>query len=69
MHTILSFMLSRKMINIYNNIAWKYGNVPVKDFRKLTTKKKKKTKIRHPLSQQLANNIFKLPNVSNKDAL
>ena len=29
--TILSFVLSRKMINIYNNIARKYGNVTVKD--------------------------------------
>ena len=25
--TILSFELSGKFINIYNNIAWKYGNV------------------------------------------
>ena len=25
--TILSFVLSRKIINVYNNIAWKYGNV------------------------------------------
>ena len=32
--TILSFMLSRKIINIYNDIARKYGNVTVKDFRK-----------------------------------
>ena len=32
--TILSFVLSRKIINIYNNIARKYGNVTVKDFRK-----------------------------------
>ena len=31
---ILSFVLSRKIINIYNNIARKYGNVTVKDFRK-----------------------------------
>ena len=29
--TVLSFVLSRK-INIYNDIAWKYGNVTVKDF-------------------------------------
>ena len=28
--TILSFMLSRKIINIYNDIARKYGNVTVK---------------------------------------
>ena len=29
--TILSFVLSRKIINIYNDIARKYGNVKVKD--------------------------------------
>ena len=28
--TILSFMVSRKIINIYNDIARKYGNVTVK---------------------------------------
>ena len=28
--TILSFVLSRKIINIYTNIAQKYGNVSVK---------------------------------------
>ena len=33
--TILSFVLFRKIINIYNDIARKYGNVTVKDFRKL----------------------------------
>ena len=32
--TILSFVLSRKIINIYNDIARKYENVTVKDFRK-----------------------------------
>ena len=32
--TTLSFVLSRKIINIYNNIAWKYGNVTGKDFQK-----------------------------------
>ena len=30
--TILSFVLSRKIIYIYNDIARKYGNVTVKDF-------------------------------------
>ena len=29
--TILSFVLLRKIINIYNEIARKYGNVTVKD--------------------------------------
>ena len=31
---ILSFVLSRKVINIYNDIARKYGNVTVKGFRR-----------------------------------
>ena len=31
--TILSCVLSRKIINIYNDIAQKYGNITVKDFR------------------------------------
>ena len=31
---ILSFMLCRKIANIYNNIAQKYGNVTIKDFHK-----------------------------------
>ena len=30
----LSFVLSKKIINIYNDIARKYGNVIVKYFRK-----------------------------------
>ena len=32
--TILGFVPSRKVINIYNDIARKYGNVTVNDFRK-----------------------------------
>ena len=32
--TILSIVLSRRIINIYNDILRKYGNVTVKDFRK-----------------------------------
>ena len=32
--TILSFVLTRKIVNVYNDIARKYGNVTVKDFRK-----------------------------------
>ena len=42
--TVVSFVLSRKIINIYNDIAQKYGNVTVKDFRtheKLEYKKNK----------------------------
>ena len=30
--TILSFVLSRKIINVYNDLAQKYGNVTIKDF-------------------------------------
>ena len=74
--TILSFVLSRKIINIYNHIARKYGNVTVKDFRKYEKLEYKKNK----LKLKFLNNckqlgaypkflIFKLPNVSNKDAV
>ena len=76
--TILSFVLSRKIINIYNNIARKYENVIVKDFRKHDKLEYKKYKLK--LDIDFLNNctqlgvfrkflIFKLPNVSNKDAL
>ena len=76
--TILSFVLSRKIINIYNDIARKYGNVTVKDFRKYEKLECKKNKLK--LDIDFLNNckqlgiytkflIFKLPNVSNKDAL
>ena len=55
--TILNFMLSRKIVNIYNDIARKYQNVTVKDFRKyenlVLVLQKEDTKIRHRLSQQL----------------
>ena len=46
--TILSFVLLRKVINVYNDLARKYGNVTVKDFRKyekLQFKKKKNPEI------------------------
>ena len=76
--TILSFVLSRKIINIYNDIAQKYGNVTVKDFRKYEKLEYKKNKLK--LGIDFLNNckqlgvypkflIFKLPNVSNKDTL
>ena len=72
--TILSFVLSRKIINIYNNIARKYGNVTVNDFRKHEKLEYKKNKLK--LDIDFLNNckqlgvypkflIFKLPNVSN----
>ena len=76
--TILSFVLSRKIINIYNDIARKYGNVAVKGFRKSKKLEYKKNKLK--LDIDFLNNcrqlvvypkllIFKLPNVSNKDAV
>ena len=76
--TVLSFVLSRKIINNYNVIARKYGNVTVKDFRKYKRLEYKKNKLK--LDIDFLNNckqlgvypkflIFKLPNVSNKDAL
>ena len=76
--TILSFVLSRKIINIYSNIARKYGNITGKDFRKYEKLEYKKNKLK--LDIDFLNNckqlgvypkifIFKLANVSNKDAL
>ena len=66
-------MLLRKIINIYIDIAWKYGNVTVKE--KLEYKKNKIKLYINYLSncKQLGVYpkflIFMLPNVSNKDAL
>ena len=76
--TILSFVLSRKIINIYNDIAQKYGNVTVEDFWKYEKLKYKKNKLKldidflnncNQLGVYLKFLIFKLRNVSNKDAL
>ena len=76
--TILNFVLSRKNINIYNYIARKYGNVTVKDFRKYEKQEYKKNKLKldiHFLNscKQLGVYpkflIFRLQNVSSKDAL
>ena len=75
--TILSFVFSRKIINIYNDLAWKYGNVTVKAFRKYEKLEYKKNKLK--LDIDFLNHckqlglfpkflIIKLPNVSNKDA-
>ena len=76
--TILSFVRLRKIINIYNDIARKYGDGTVKDFRKYEKLDYKKNK--RKLDIDFLSNckqlgvypkflIFKLPNVSNKDAL
>ena len=78
MQAILSFVLSRKIINIYNDIARKYENVTVQDFRRYGKLEYKKNKLK--LDIDFLNNckqlgvypkflIFKLPIVSNKDAL
>ena len=75
---ILSFALSRNVINMYNDIARKYGNVTVKGFRRYEKLEYKKNKLK--LDIDFLNNckqlgvypkflIFKLLNVSNKDAL
>ena len=76
--TILSFVLSRKIIHIYNDIARTYGNVRIKDFRRYEKLEYKKNKLK--LDIDFLNNckqlgmclkflIFKLLNVSNKDAV
>ena len=76
--TIVSFVLSRKIVNIYNDIAWKYGNVTVKDFQKYEKLDYEKNKVK--LDIDFLNNckqlgvypkflIFKLLNVASKDTL
>ena len=76
--TILSFVRLRKIINIYNDIARKYGNGTVKDFRKYEKLDYKKNKLKLDIDflsncKQLGVYpkflIFKLPNASNKDTL
>ena len=44
--TIQSFVLSRKIIDIYNDIARKYENITVKNFRKYEKLEYKKNKIK-----------------------
>ena len=74
--TIIRFVLSRKIINIYNNLAQKHGNVRVKDFCKYKKLEYKKNKLKldidflyncKQLGVYLKFLIFKLTNVSNKD--
>ena len=71
-------MLSRKIINIYNDIARNHGNFAVNHFRKYEKLKYKQNKLK--LDLDFVNNckqigmypkflVFKLRNVSNKDAL
>ena len=78
LQTILSFLLSRKIRKIYNDIAQKHGNATVKNFQKYEKFKYHQNKFK--LGIDFFNNckqlgvypkflIFKLPNVSNKDAL
>ena len=75
---ISSFVLPGKIINVYNDIAWEYRNVTVKDFRKHEKLEYKKNILK--LDVNFLNNckqlgvypkflIFKLSNVSNNNAL
>ena len=43
---ILNLTLSRSILNNYNDIAQKYGNVTVKDFRKYQKLEYKKNKLK-----------------------
>ena len=75
--TVISFALSKKIINIYNDLAQKHGNVTLTDFHKYEKIGYKKNKLK--LDINFLNNckrlsfcskflIIKLPNVSNKGA-
>ena len=76
--TVSSFVLSGKIINVYNDIAWVYRNVTVKDFWKHEKLEYKKNKLK--LDVNCLNNckqlgvypkflICKLPTVSNNNSL
>ena len=76
--TVPRFTLSRNIVYIYNDIARKHGNFAVKDFQKYVKLKYQQNKLK--LDIDFLNNckqlclfpnflIFKLTNVSNKDAL
>ena len=78
LETILSFLLSRKIRKIYNDIARKHGNATVKNFQKYEKLKYHQNQFKLGIDffskcKQLGVYpkflIFKLPNVSNKDAL
>ena len=75
---ISSFVLPGKIINVYNDIAWEYRNVTVKDFWKHEKLEYKRNKLK--LDVNFLNNckqlgvypkflIFKLPTVSNNNSL
>ena len=69
-------MVSKKLINIYNNISRKYANVTVKEFRKYEKLEYKKNELKILVKflyncKQLGVYpkvlVFKLPHFSNKD--
>ena len=77
LQTILTFAPSRIITNVYYDIAWKYGDVTVKDFRKYERLEYKKNRLK--LDIDFLNNckqigvypkflVFKLPNVLNEDS-
>ena len=65
--TVVSFVLSRKIINIYNDIAQKYGNVTVKDFRTHEKLEYKKNKLK--LDFDFLNNCTNLVYIRNSLSL
>ena len=44
--TVISLVLSRKIINIYKDLAWKHGSVTVNDFRKYEKLEYKNNKLK-----------------------
>ena len=61
--TISSFVLSRKIINVYDNLARKYGNVMVKDLRKYEKLEYRKNKLKLDIDfLKIANNLVCIQN-------
>ena len=65
LETTLNFLPSRKIINIYNDLAQKYGNAAVKDFRKYEKLEYKMNKLKLDidfLNKYKANNLMCIQN-------
>ena len=55
--TILSFVLSRKIINIYNDLAWTFENVTTKDFHKYEKQDYKNNKLKSDIFSTTVSNL------------
>ena len=60
--TILSFVPSKRIINVFNDIERIYGNVTVKDFQKYEKLEYKNNKLKLGIISTIANNLVCIRN-------